>query len=489
MNAWRHGGVSESRMVLRSFANPVVALIIVLNCLAPASAENTHGQPPQARYLTFQIFTHADRSATKDSPWPPPLDIANAVRDIVKAIGTTGSDQDKLSFAVGPLSLDQTDDQTRQLIDNSFKIARDNNVAVAFHIDDSMFWPRGAPYDKPANLEWLDWKGTPNTGRRLDWSATPSKINPQLCVNSPAIQSVVAARARLIGAQIKSQLDQLRRDHKEQLFAGVIAGWETQIGQDFDTGKYLGYCALTNRGFSAAHPPADQDRELAGVVHDFMKLWARQLALAGIPKDKIYCQIAVNASNPGPKSSHFAPPSVAFSTDYLPGFSTYPDVGTFELIHREVASHGNPAWISAEGTNVVPSGMPGEPNMETYLAQMFNHGAILTNIYSWGMGGPAFKNNFFRVATENQEAIGAYRKFLAGEQLVELPPSKNAFSPTAFQQKIHEIQAQVPGWVQRTHGQAQVQPLMEQLDGLIKAQQFVQANHVADEILHLIHAQ
>jgi hypothetical protein len=475
-------------MLPRSLANAVCALALGLNNIAaPASAQNTHGQPPQTRYLTFQIFTYAVKPDTHDSPWPPPLDIASTVRDIVGAIGTTGNDRDKLGFTVGPLSLDQTADQVRQLIDSSFKIARDNNVAVAFHIDDSMFWPRGAPYDKPANLEWLDWKGTPNTGRRLDWSATPSKIAPQLCLNSPAVQSAVAVRARRIGTEIKAQLDQLRRDHKEQLFAGVIAGWETQIGQDFDTGKYLGYCALTNRGFSATHTPADPDRELADVVHDFMGLWARTLAHAGVPSDKIYSQIAVNASNPGARASHFAPPSVAFSKYYLPGFSTYPDAGTFELIHREVASHGSPAWISAEGTNVAPTGMPGEPTMETYLAKMYNHGGILVNIYSWGMGGPAFRNNFFRAATENQEAIGAYRKFLNGKQLVELAPSKNTFSPAAFQQKIHEIQAELPDWVRRTHGQAKVEPLMGRLDGEIKSQQFVDADRTADEILQVIH--
>jgi hypothetical protein len=33
------------------------------------------------------------------------------------------------------------------------------------------------------------------------------------------------------------------------------------IGQDFKTGKYLGYRALLNRGFSREHPPQDMDLE------------------------------------------------------------------------------------------------------------------------------------------------------------------------------------------------------------------------------------
>ena len=50
--------------------------------------------------------------------------------------------------------------------------------------------------------------------------------------------------------------------------------------------------------------------------------------------------------------------------------------------------------------------------METYLAKMFNHGATLVNIFSWGIGGEAMKNMSFRVVTEGEEALRAYRKFL-----------------------------------------------------------------------------
>jgi len=42
----------------------------------------------------------------------------------------------------------------------------------------------------------------------------------------------------------------LRRTGDEALFAGVIVGWEAAIARDFDTGGYLGYCAMTNLGFT-----------------------------------------------------------------------------------------------------------------------------------------------------------------------------------------------------------------------------------------------
>jgi hypothetical protein len=57
---------------------------------------------------------------------------------------------------------------------------------VGFHIDDSMFWGRLKSLNLPGNVEWVDWSGTPGTGRRLDWSSKPLKIMPQLCLNSQA---------------------------------------------------------------------------------------------------------------------------------------------------------------------------------------------------------------------------------------------------------------------------------------------------------------
>ena len=50
--------------------------------------------------------------------------------------------------------------------------------------------------------------------------------------------------------------------------------------------------------------------------------------------------------------SDFGLPEVAFSSAYRPGFSTYPEGGTFKEIYAVLAKHGSPAWISGEGTNV-----------------------------------------------------------------------------------------------------------------------------------------
>ena len=385
------------------------------------------------KYLLFQIFV-ADSSAIA---YPRQGEVAQVVNDIVARIGSTGDNHNKLGFAVGPLSFNQSDDQTRRLIRESFKTAKEKNVAVAFHIDCHIFWEkRNDLYEDKNNIEWLDWKGTRCTGARLDWGPKPTKAPAQMCFNSPAIKAAVLERADVIGDEIKSQVELLRRAGKEELFAGVMVGWETRIARDFDTDRCLGYHALSNKGFTSITSQAQCDLERTKIVKEFIEMWARSLIEAGISSDKIYGHIAFTPQGLGERGGlsyaqrvGFATPETAFSKYYRPGFSTYPEEGIFEEIDNELVKGGRPPWASAEGTNVVPNGIPGESTMETYLGKMFNHRAVIVNIFSWGIGGEREKGNLFRRATENEEALSAYRKFLSGKALEELPKNTNAFSP------------------------------------------------------------
>jgi hypothetical protein len=181
---------------------------------------------------------------------------------------------------------------------------------------------------------------------------------------------------------------------------------------------------------------------------------------------------------------NFAPPEVAFSPAYRPGFSTYPEGATFKEIYGALAKHGAPGWISAEGVNVSPTSMPGEPMMETYLGRMFNHGAVLANVFSWGIGGEPMRDNFFRRATENPEALAAYAKFLRHATLVEAAPT--GFSSEAFRAKMQRIPKELPGWVQKSGKQAQAMPLVQKLEAFLKGRKWLEADKVADELLSLM---
>jgi hypothetical protein len=174
---------------------------------------------------------------------------------------------------------------------------------------------------------------------------------------------------------------------------------------------------------------------------------------------------------------------VAFSSAYRPGFSTYPEGRTFKEVYAVLEKHGSPGWISAEGTNVSPTSMPGEPTMETYLGRVFNHGGVMVNVFSWGIGGDSQRNNFFRKATENPEALAAYAKFLRGEKLVE---SAKGFSSETFQAKMRRIQTELPVWVQKSGQQAKVMPLTQRLGTLVKDRKWQEADTVADEILSVL---
>ncbi len=313
-----------------------------------------------------------------------------------------------------------------------------------------------------------------------------------MCYNAPAIVAAAKDRAGLIGTEIKRELVVLKSQGKEHLLAAVIAGSETQISPEFATNRRLGFRALAHRGFSETNPPKDLDAERVSVVKEWIELWCNSLHAAGTPREKIFCHIAftdqglrkASAGESYVERVAFAPPEVAFSSAYRPGFSTYPEGRTFQQVFAALAEHGSPGWISAEGTNVSPTSMPGEPNMETYLGRIFNHGGVLVNIFSWGIGGETHRNNFFRRATENPEALTAYAKFLRGEKLVE--SAAQGFSAAALQEKVHKIQAELPGWVQKSGQQARVMPLVQRLQSLMKERKWQELDKVADELLALM---
>jgi hypothetical protein len=453
------------------------------------------------RYLAFQIFTGGlgSREIRQNIPLQRD-DLRKVVRDLRQRIVDVSNEGRHLGFVVGPLAFDHSDDQVRPLMALGFEIALETGVAIGFHVDDSMFWVRLKELNTPENLEWLDWHGTVNTGRRLDWSATPTKIMPQLCINSKAVKNAVSNRAALIGGEVAAGVKKLHAAGKDNLFLGVIAGWETQIGRDFETGKYLGYHALTIAGYSADKPPADLDSARVKLTHEFVCFWAKSLLDAGVPKGKVYSHIAYMSEpmykvsrrmNPAKTQApylqtiNFSPPATAICDSCIPGLSTYPQPGHLEQWQAELEKHQNPPWASCEGTAIDPGDLAHAGNgmkMEGYLGRLFNHGAVMVNVFGWGVGD---KDNPFRKAAENDNAIAAYRKFLRGEQLDEASLPVPIVPPEGLKEKIQKIQAILPGWIEK-NGPARVKDHVAKLQESMKAQRFEQVEEAADAILKII---
>ena len=109
---------------------------------------------------------------------------------------------------------------------------------------------------------------------------------------------------------------------------------------------------------------------------------------------------------------------------------------------------------------------------------------MLVNVFSWGIGGEALRNKFFRKATENPECLAAYGKFLRHETLVET--AATGFSASNLQDKMHRIQKELPDWAQKSGQQAQATARMARITALLKDKKWQEADKAADEVLSLI---
>ena len=483
--------------------------IVTASFAGLASAQDAGNPAGETRYLAFQIFTYGPdpripsigEGKNAIARFPDRATLRDYIQDIKRRIGTVGDRRTRLAVVLGHLSFDHGDAEIQEFIKVAFSLAIETDVAVGFHIDDSMFWARRKDlWSDPNNVEALDWEGTPSTGRRLDWQtgpgAKPDAAPPQMCFNSKVIQREVRQRSALIGKAIKEGVEHFNQLNRPEMFAGVIAGSETMLGQDFKTGRLLGYRALLNRGFTREHPPKDLDLEREKIVQEFIQLWTKGLADAGVSPDKIYSHTTFlsyrvfdrdNNAETYSQHNHFAPPSVAFGPYHKPGFSTYPQPGLFDDIYKELTQHKPVGWASCEGTNLQLGSGPGQSGMtmETYLAKMFNHGATLVNIFSWGIGGEANKNMSFRVVTEGEDALRAYRKFLRGEPLIEAK-TEGLTLLERLPPKIHRIQRELPAWVQKTGNADQATKLMQQLKRQLDDKDFEEVEKTADSILKLM---
>lgn len=495
------GTTRESRTSRRPSRTQIPALTcgaligLFASTVLMGAATSKAADVAEPQYLAFQVFTgalnpHVGLGAEPVLREIPSMQTLDAfARDIATRIGTTsspaGTKNRKLALIFGPLAFDQTDAQIKQMIADTFQIALKNNVAVGFHIDDSMFWGRRTDLiADPKNIERAGWENTPALARRLDWGPSPTRIPPPMCINSAAIKREVVNRAHVIGTAIHAGILKLRAAGREDLFAAVLAGWETQIGRDFPDNRPLGYCALANRGVKPGASSEELFNGRVAAVADFISLWAEALASGGVPENKIYSHVAFATKTSTEPRSNFAPPSVAFGPHRHAGFSTYPAPGIIEELGTTVRDHGGDPWASSEGANVLLAfgAMDSGMSMETYLARLFNRGAMLVNVFGWGLGD---ENYPFRKAAENQTAIEAYRKFLKGDALIEGPVAPTILD--RLPKKIARIQAELPPWAKRHPERIpEVKRLTDALEAAMATQNPLAVERAADAIVSLI---
>ena len=205
----------------------------------PATSEASTAEK-ETRYLAFQIFTYGPNPMIPTmgegmnpqiARFPDKATLRDYIMDIKRRIGSVGDQQTRLAVVLGHFSFDHGDAEITKFIELAFDLALETDVAVGFHIDDSMFWARRKDlWSDPNNVEALDWDGTPCTGRSLEWQTGPGAkadaAPPQMCFNSKVIQQEVRQRSTLLGKAIQAGVNRLRRLKQ----AGVVRGRHCRLG-------------------------------------------------------------------------------------------------------------------------------------------------------------------------------------------------------------------------------------------------------------------
>jgi hypothetical protein len=454
-------------------------------------------QSPSNVYLLFQIFSSApDPSSGVLRLVRQKRDHEAIAKEIKLRVGIPRiSAHRKLGFSVGPLALDLSSDEIAQVIRDAFDIALEQDLAVAFHLDDYMFWKnaRDAHGRKlvanPKNREWKDWQGTPSDPLKVGWLPNTT-LAPQMCYESPDVKEAVTRFARdVVASELRGGLARLRRVGKEDLFAGVIVGWESNLAD--------GYCSLTWKGFSATTLPPRFDWEREKIVHDHIERLAKGVRDAGIARDSIYTHVPiiprrdyeqmrslpVEKFRRIPQSTNVRAFWTAFNDSSTPGFSAYGLEETLDDIHDATVKHGRQRWALSEGTNIalqdILRGGPVQSGMdwETYLAKLFNRGAVIANIFG-GWQGLRGDGEPYKRATESEEAIRAYRKFLRGETLLErkvrreepAPPGgqrergQSGHTAEALRFRIGSLPGKIQAYQSKGGDMSAVRPEVERLD-------------------------
>lgn len=376
-------------------------------------------------------------------------------------LGTTGDGRTRqLGFGAGIPVFVSNKLEIVSAIKQSFDTARRTNVAVHFNVDDHILWDerpdlwnwydptkKGYNPDNRKNVEWYDWEGTPNKRRYVTPAGAPSQ-SPHMCYNSPTVEKEVGRIvSQIVGPALREEISKLKQEQKQYLFAGLTVGSEagfddyskipklseiplnkdpmqaqsrellmqsaTMMEEDKAPHRKVGYCSLTNAGYSKANPPADFNQALADVNQRFIEFWDKQFVDAGIPCSKIYTHVAA----PLPQDhDNDAPIWIAFNPYARPGWTTYP-VQTLERglqpLYDELAKHGDPLWGGVEA-NAKPNAAV---RWEEYLAWHYNHGAKIVGINT-GASDKSLMAQLNKGAF-GDEAMAAYIKFLNGKELIE----------------------------------------------------------------------
>jgi hypothetical protein len=130
---------------------------------------------------------------------------------------------------------------------------------------------------------------------------------------------------------------------------------------------------------SVTYPPDDLGAAAAAVNKTWTESWAKAIANAGVPTNRLYAHVAAPAGAPTDVAYEFinAPIDIAFIDSARPGWTSYP-MGSltkdFSELYDPLTARGNPHWGGTEGA---PFDGLHLVSVTDYLSRHFDHGATV----------------------------------------------------------------------------------------------------------------
>jgi hypothetical protein len=426
--------------------------------------------------------------------------------ELAEQIGMKGDGKTRLlGFGTGGNAFDAEDNITHQ-IRGGFATAMEHDLAVIFHYDFHYFWknrpdlwnwfdPDQPGYDpeNKMNVEWHGWDGPPNKVRYLNWGVL-ERIAPHMSFTSEEVRAeITRIVSEIIVPVTLEELEKLKAEGKEVLFAGILVGSEPSIDDYSDPNPErtkmmeedgvkpgpLGYRALMDRGYSADNPPEDFRQALAKIIQETIAFWCKQFVDAGIPPEKLYPHVAA----PAPIEMMNAPIWTAFNEYNRPGWTTYPVMvlgQNFNAIYEALEKHGNPGWAGVEAN----AGFPGSVvDWETYLGWHYNHGCVLIGINHGATGSDLPKR--LRESAFGDEALAAYHKFFEGVPLVEKAISMD-HPQFRIQAKMNQVREGMQRWRDSSKDPSEVEKLLQSVQSLMTQDKLDEVEKVLDKALEML---
>lgn len=427
------------------------------------------------------------------------------VGELIERIGMKGDGKTRmLGFGTSGNAFEE--DKIEGRIRSAFEAAVEHDLAVIIHYDFHYFWqnrpdlwnwfdPDQPGYDEKnkLNVEWHDWDGPPNRVRYLNWGIL-ERIAPHLCFTSEEVRAeITRIVSEIIVPVTLEELEKLKAEGKEYLFAGILVGSEPSIDDysDPNSGRTkmmeedgvksgpLGYRALMDRGYSADNLPEDFRQALAGIIQETISFWCKQFVDAGIPAEKLYPHVAA----PAPIEMMNAPIWTAFNEYSRPGWTTYAVMvlgQNFNALYDELEKNGNPPWAGIEAN----AGFPGSVvDWETYLAWHYNHGCIIVGINN-GASGEDLPRRLMESAF-GDEALAAYHKFLQGQPLEEKELSMD-HPQFRVQAKMKQVRTTIQLWRESGKDPSEVEKLMQSVQSLMTEGKLDEVEKVLDQALEIL---